>query len=107
MWWSVLTLRTPDSLPPELLCGAGEEGEGEDGEGGEKEKKQEALARLRVQDVATATGCSVAAALLRFPSTAVQILGSGFKKFVKTARDCKVAVKKYKAKGEAPTEEAQ
>lgn len=107
-WWSVLTLQPPDSLPSELLVCDGKEETDDTGEGREDlGKKTEAVSHLKVYDAFCPTGCSVASALLRFPPSSVQVLGSSFKKFVKTARDCKVAVRKYSRKNESPEEEVR
>ncbi|KAL8440382.1 hypothetical protein Efla_000270 [Eimeria flavescens] len=112
VWWCLLGLCTPEDLPGELLAslnGGNEDlGQQADCEEEEKEETTEGSSSLqpacgiRLQDICTPSGCSIVTSLLSFPAATIQPLNAGFKKFIKVCRNCKIAVKKWKGKGEKP-----
>ncbi|KAL8448697.1 hypothetical protein Emed_003606 [Eimeria media] len=114
-WWSLLTLCLPEDLPSELMPESGDNNdEGVEAvdtlENTQKEEEEEEEGKehenisslLRMQDICTPSGCSIIISLLTFPSATIQPLNAGFKKFIKDCRECKIAVKKWKAKGVKP-----
>lgn len=112
VWWCLLALCAPEELPGELVADKADgDGAREPEEDPQEEQQQATNAEtsgLRLQDVCSPSGCSILLCLLSFPPATVQPLNAGFKKFVKTARDCKIAVRKWKKeKGAEPDIEIQ
>ncbi|XP_026192844.1 uncharacterized protein LOC34624146 [Cyclospora cayetanensis] len=113
VWWCLLGLCTPEDLPSELLPGDEKGEEVQPAESDKKENDSEEInkeatsehervplepSQLRLQDICTPSGCSIVTSLLKFPPATIQPLSAGFKKFIKSCRECKLAVRKWKSK---------